>query len=179
MRGPLAQHEMSESLLSDLVSVLVLGDVVPLGRLGLGVDAANRRMRTNLAHASGPDMRRMLVAARALQPILDGSEDSEGCVGATDCGPTQVRRHGRQVSARTGRGRAHQECGTISAIGLNNILQYRMICLVECLDQVGMLFLSDLSRQKCTKYTGQQGCDVPDSPTGHGEKGFSQTTNTD
>ena len=27
----------------------------------------------------------------------------------------------------------------------------------ECLDQVGMLFLSDLSRQKCTKFTGQQG----------------------
>ena len=33
-----------------------------------------------------------------------------------------------------------------------------------------MLFLSDLSRQKCTKYSGQQGFDVPDSPTGHGEK---------
>ena len=45
-----------------------------------------------------------------------------------------------------------------------------MICLIECLDQVGMLFLSDLSRQKCTKYTGQQGFDVPDSPTGHGEE---------
>ena len=60
-------------------------------------------------------------------------------------------------------------CGTISAIGLNKILQYRMICLIECLDQVGMLFLSDLSRQKCTMYTGQQGFDVPDSPTGHGE----------
>ena len=28
-----------------------------------------------------------------------------------------------------------------------------------------MLFLSDLSRQKCTKYTGQQEFDVPDSPT--------------
>ena len=39
--------------------------------------------------------------------------------------------------------------GTISAIGLNKILQYRMISLIECLDQVGMLFLSDLSRQKC------------------------------
>ena len=50
------------------------------------------------------------------------------------------------------------------------ILQYRMLCLIECLDQVGMLFLSDLSRQKCTKYTGQQGFDVPDSPTGHGEE---------
>ena len=33
-----------------------------------------------------------------------------------------------------------------------------------------MLFLSDLSRQKCTKYTGQQGFDAPDSPTGHGEE---------
>ena len=33
-----------------------------------------------------------------------------------------------------------------------------------------MLFLSDLSRQRCTKYTGQQGFDVPDSPTGHGEE---------
>ena len=62
----------------------------------------------------------------------------------------------------------NEYCGTISAIGLNKILQYRMICLIECLDQVGMLFLSDLSRQKCTKYTGQQGFDVPDSPTGHG-----------
>ena len=62
----------------------------------------------------------------------------------------------------------------ISAIGLNKILQYRMICFIECLDQVEMLFLSDLSRQKCTKYTSQQEFDVPDSPTG-----FSQTTNTD
>ena len=33
-----------------------------------------------------------------------------------------------------------------------------------------MLFLFDLSRQKCTKYTSQQGFDVPDSPTGHGEE---------
>ena len=33
--------------------------------------------------------------------------------------------------------------------------------------------------QKCTKYSGQQRFDVPDSPTGHGEKGFSKTTNTD
>ena len=33
-----------------------------------------------------------------------------------------------------------------------------------------MLFLSDLSRQECTTYTSQQGFDVPDSPTGHGEK---------
>ena len=45
-----------------------------------------------------------------------------------------------------------------------------MICLIECLHQVGMLFLSDLSRQKCTMYTGQQVFDVPDSPTGHGEE---------
>ena len=45
-----------------------------------------------------------------------------------------------------------------------------MICLIECLDQVGMLFRSDLSHQKCTKYTGQQGLDVADSPQGHGEE---------
>ena len=45
-----------------------------------------------------------------------------------------------------------------------------MICFTECLDQVGMLFLSDLSRQKCTKYSGQQDFDVPDSPAGHGEE---------
>ena len=32
------------------------------------------------------------------------------------------------------------------------------------------------SRQKCTKYISQQGFDVPDSPTGHGEE---TTTNTD
>ena len=31
-----------------------------------------------------------------------------------------------------------------------------------------MLFLSDLSRQKCTKCTGQQGFHVPGSPTGQG-----------
>ena len=31
--------------------------------------------------------------------------------------------------------------------------EYRMINLIECLDQVGMLFLSDLTRQECTKYT--------------------------
>ena len=71
MRGLLAQTEMSESLSSDLVSVLALGDVVPLGRSGLSPDVAIRRMHTNWAHASVPDMQRMLMAARAPQPILD------------------------------------------------------------------------------------------------------------
>ena len=52
--------------------------------------------------------------------------------------------------------------------------------MIECLDQVGMLLLSDLSCQECTTYRSQQGFDVPDSPTGQGEeKRFSQTTNTD
>ena len=71
MRGLLAQNEMSESISSDLVSVLALGDVDPLGRSGLSADATIRRMHTNLAHASVPDMQRMLLAARAPQPILD------------------------------------------------------------------------------------------------------------
>ena len=62
---------MSESLSSDLVSVLALGDVDPLGRSGLSADAAIRRMHTNLAYASVPDMQRMLLAARAPQPFLD------------------------------------------------------------------------------------------------------------
>ena len=65
MRGLLAQNEISESLSSDLDSVLALGDVDPLGRSGLRVDAAIRRMHTNLAHASVPDVQRMLMAARA------------------------------------------------------------------------------------------------------------------
>ena len=71
MRGLLAQNEMNESLSSDLVSVLALGDVDPLERSGLSADAAIRRMHTNLAHAFVPDMQRMLLAARAPQPILD------------------------------------------------------------------------------------------------------------
>ena len=71
MRGLLAQNEMNESLSSDFVSVLALGDVDPLGRSGLSADAVIRRIHTNLAHASVPDMRRMLLAARAPQPILD------------------------------------------------------------------------------------------------------------
>ena len=71
MRGLLAQNEMSESLSSDFVSVLALGDVDPLGRSGLSADAAIRRTHTNLPHASVPDMQRMLLAARAPQPILD------------------------------------------------------------------------------------------------------------
>ena len=53
--------------------------------------------------------------------------------------------------------------------------------MIESFDQVGMLFMSDLSRQECSTYTttSQQDFDVPDSPTGHGEeKGFSQTNNT-
>ena len=68
MRCLLAKNEMSES---DLVSVLALGNVDPLGRSGLSADAAIRRMHTNLAHASVPDMQRMLMAARAPQLILD------------------------------------------------------------------------------------------------------------
>ena len=50
---------------------------------------------------------------------------------------------------------------SISAIGLNKILKFRMINLIECLDQVGMLFLSDLRRQECTKYTSQHVCENP------------------
>ena len=42
-----------------------------------------------------------------------------------------------------------------------------MICLIKCLNQVGCCFCL-ICRQRCTKYTGQQGSDVPDSPTGHG-----------
>ena len=60
----------------------------------------------------------------------------------------------------------HDQCNWAQ----DKYFNYRMICLLECLDQVGMLFLSDLSRQKCTKYTSQQVFDVPDSPTGHGEE---------
>ena len=123
MKGLLAQTEMSESLSSDLVSVLALDDVDPLGRSGLSADAAIRRMHTNVAHASVPDMQRMLMAARAHLPILDALKRfscaqcdamtapkvPRGCVGATDGGPTQVRSHECQVAARMGRGRAHQE----------------------------------------------------------------------
>ena len=68
MRGLLVQNE---SLSSDLVSVLALVDVDPLGRSGLCAGAAIRRMYMNLAHASVPDMQRMLLAARVPQPILD------------------------------------------------------------------------------------------------------------
>ena len=56
MRGLLAQNEMNESLSSDFVSVLALGDVDPPGRSGLSADAAIRRMHSNLAHASVPDI---------------------------------------------------------------------------------------------------------------------------
>ena len=74
-------------------------------------------LHTDLAHASVPDMRRMLMTARAPQPILDALArfsraqcdamtapkiPGEG-VGATNGGPTQVHSHGRQA------GRAHQE----------------------------------------------------------------------
>ena len=62
---------MSESLSSYLVSVLALGDVDPLGRSSFSADAAIKRMHTNLAHASVPDMQRTLLAARAPQPNLD------------------------------------------------------------------------------------------------------------
>ena len=45
-----------------------------------------------------------------------------------------------------------------------------MNCLIEFLDQVGMLFLSDLSRKQCAKCTSPQGFDIPELPTGHGEE---------
>ena len=47
--------------------------------------------------------------------------------------------------------------------------------MIESLDQVGMLFVSDLSRQECSTHTttSQQAFNIPDSPTGHrGERGF-------
>ena len=43
-------------------------------------------------------------------------------------------------------------CGTVCAIGVNIILQFRMINVMESLDQGGLLFLSDLSRQECITY---------------------------
>ena len=123
MRGLLAKNEMNESLSSDLVSVLALGDVDPLGRSGFSADAAIRRMDTNLAHASVPDMQRMLLTARAPQPILDAPKRfscaqcdattapkiPRGVSVPTDGGPTQVRSHGCQLAARLGRGHAHKE----------------------------------------------------------------------
>ena len=78
MRGLFAQNEINESLSSDLVSVLALGDVDPLGQSGLSADVAIRRTHTNLAHASVPEMQRMLLAARAPQPILDASRTNLG-----------------------------------------------------------------------------------------------------
>ena len=56
-----------------------------------------------------------------------------------------------------------------------------MICLIECLDQVRMLFLSGLSRQKCTKLhrlTGVRRSRFP-NVSRRREKSFSQTTTTD
>ena len=55
------------------------------------------------------------------------------------------------------------------------LLQISNDKVIESLDEVGMLFLSDLGRQEGSRYTttSQQEFDVPDSPTGHGgEKGF-------
>ena len=50
--------------------------------------------------------------------------------------------------------------------------------VIESLDQVGVLFLSDLSRQEGSKYTttSQQEFDVPESRTDRGIY-FSETTN--
>ena len=60
MRGLLAQNEMSESLSSDLVSVLALGDVDPLGRSGLSASDQEN------AHESGT-----CLCAGHGTPILD------------------------------------------------------------------------------------------------------------
>ena len=48
-RSPFAQNEMNKSLSPNLVSVLALGDVDPLGRSGLSANAAIKRN----AHESG------------------------------------------------------------------------------------------------------------------------------
>ena len=76
----------------------------------------------------------------------------------------------------TGHDRSKRLC-----VGLNTNASRSNDNVIESLDQVGMLFLSDFSRQECSTYTtaSHQEFDVPDSPTGHGEeKGFSQTTTT-
>ena len=92
-RGLLAQNEMNETLSPDLVSVLALGDVDPLGRSGLSADAAIRSMHTNLVHASVPDMQRMLLAARAPQPILDALKrfSCAQCDAIIKAAPEQLR----------------------------------------------------------------------------------------
>ena len=65
MRGLLAQNEMSESLSSDLVSVVALGDVDPLGRSSLS------------AHESGT-----CLCARHATDALGGTSSSahSGCL---------------------------------------------------------------------------------------------------
>ena len=74
-RGLLVQNEMNDSLSSDLVSVLALGDVDPLGRSGLSADAAIRIMHTNLAHTSVPD-----IATDALGGTSSSAQF--GCLGS-------------------------------------------------------------------------------------------------
>ena len=138
MRGLLAQNEMNESLSPDLVSVLALGDVDPLGRSGLSADAAIRRMHTNLAHASVPDMQRMLLAARAPQPILDALKrfSCAQCdamtapkiprgVSVPQTVATQVRSHGCQVAARVGKRTCASRASTL--------MTKRVICNISFL----------------------------------------------
>ena len=52
--------------------------------------------------------------------------------------------------------------------------------VIENLDPVGMLFLSDLTCQECSTYTttNQQEFDFPESRTGHGRERFSPSRNT-
>ena len=65
-----------------------------------------------------------------------------------------------------------QLCSIDTSISNDNV--------IESLDQVGILFLSDLSRQECSTYTttSEHEFDVPDSPSGHGGGRFVQTTHT-
>ena len=68
----MAQRDLARSeILEDEIAVLAVGDGDALGRSSIGVDAAIRRLHTNLARASVADMRRMLQAARAPQAVMD------------------------------------------------------------------------------------------------------------
>ena len=71
-RGLLAQREVTRpELLEGEIMVLAMRSGDALARSSTGVDAAVRRMHTHLTHASLPDVRRMLQAARAPQTGLD------------------------------------------------------------------------------------------------------------
>ena len=105
---------------------------------------------------------------KPLTPTGEGAKSGRGKLWATDFGLGKPLKHLNNF----------EDPSNASFVKGNTSMSDDNV--IENLDPVGMLFLSDLTCQECSTYTttNQQEFDFPESRTGHGRERFSPSRNT-